>query len=168
MVYTSHNIRQQRAILTTVLIENMDAAEARASPHAYHRVAKGLIFIACLMLTILMTGCTTLQPMADNAESLRTELRSGEDVKPGDKVRVVTRDGLSRLLIVTALDKNTLKGHPEGVRTPGAIVSLPIDDIVFMEGNKVSVGKTAAYTSGFTLGTVLAGGIAILIVFATW
>jgi hypothetical protein len=146
----------------------MDAAEARASPHANHRIPKGLIFIVCLMLTVLMTGCTTLQPMADDAGSLRTELRSGEAVKPGDKVRVVTRDGLSRLLIVTALDKNTLKGRPEGVKTPGAVVSLPIDDIVFMEGNKVSVGKTAAYTSGFTVGTVLAAGIAILIVFATW
>ena len=126
------------------------------------------VVAACLILTVLMTGCTTLQPMANNAESLRTELRSGVDVKPGDKVRVVTRDGLSRLLIVTALDNNTLKGHPVGVMTSGAIVSLPIDDIVFMEGNKVSVGKTAAYTSGFTVGTVLAAGIAILIVFATW
>ena len=117
---------------------------------------------------ILIAGCTTLQPIADNAVSLHTDLRSGEAVKPGDKVRVVTRDGLSRLLIVTALDKNKLKGHPEGVETPGAVITLPIDEIVFMEGRKVSVGKTAAYTSGFTLGAVLAAGIAFIIVIATW
>lgn len=133
-----------------------------------HRITKVLLLITCVILGALMTGCTTLQPMADNAESLRTELRSGQAVKPGDKVRVVTRDGLSRLLIVTALDNNTLKGHPEGVETPGAVVTLPIDDIVFMEGKKVSVGKTAAYTSGFTVGTALAAGITFLIFLATF
>jgi hypothetical protein len=133
-----------------------------------HYITKILLLVTCVMLGALMTGCTTLQPMADNAEFLRTELRSGEAVKPGDKVRVVTRDGLSRLLIVTALDKNTLKGHPEGVETPSGVVSLPIDDIVFMEGKKISIGKTAAYTSGFTVGTVLAAGIALLILLATW
>jgi hypothetical protein len=108
-------------------------------------------------------------PIADNADTLRTELRSGEAIKPGDKVRVVTRDGLSRLLIVTAIDQNTLKGRPEGVATQGAIVTLPIDDIVFMEGKKVSAGKTAAYTIGGTVGTVLALGITLIIAFAmTW
>jgi hypothetical protein len=121
-----------------------------------------------LALMILLTGCTAMQPLADNADSLRIELRSGEAIKPGDKVRVVTRDGLSRLLIVTTLDKNTLVGHPEGVERPDAVVSLPIDDIVFMEGKKVSVGKTAAYTSGFTVGTALAAGIAFLIFLATF
>ena len=133
-----------------------------------HRITKVLLLITCVILGALMTGCTTLQPMADNAESLRTELRSGQAVKPGDKVRVVTRDGLSRLLIVTALDNNTLKGHPEGVETPSAVVSLPIDDIVFMEGKIISIGKTAAYTSGFTVGTALAAGITFLIILATF
>jgi hypothetical protein len=119
------------------------------------------------MVTFQLAGCTTLQPLAGNAESLRTELRSGEAVKPGDKVRVVTRDGLSRLLIVTALDENTLKGHPDGVETAGAVVTLPIDDIVFMEGKKISVGKTAAYTGGATVGAVATFLIAVMIFFAT-
>jgi len=116
-----------------------------------------------------MAGCTAMGPIADNAETLRTELRSGEAIKPGDKVRVVTRDGLSRLLIVTAIDQNTLKGHPEGVKMQGAVITLPIDDIVFMEGKKVSAGKTVAYTMGGTVGTVLALGITLIIAFAmTW
>ena len=125
--------------------------------------------VACLLLmvTFQLAGCTTLQPLAGNAESLRTELRSGEAVKPGDKVRVVTRDGLSRLLIVTALDENTLKGYPDGVETAGAVVTLPIDDIVFMEGKKISVGKTAAYTGGATVGAVATFLIALMIAFAT-
>jgi hypothetical protein len=127
--------------------------------------------LACLLLIVgcLMAGCTAMGPIADNAETLRTELRSGEAIKPGDKVRVVTRDGLSRLLIVTAIDQNTLKGRPEGVKMQGAVITLPIDDIVFMEGKKVSAGKTAAYTMGGTVGTVLALGITLIIAFAmTW
>ena len=78
--------------------------------------------------------------MAEDAKSLRNELRSGEAVEPGDKVRVVTRDGLSRLLIVTSVDQHYLKGHPEGVETGDAVVIITIDDIVFMEGKRVSAG----------------------------
>ena len=116
-----------------------------------------------MILTSLLAGCTTLQPMADNAETLRNELRSGEVVEPGDKVRVVSRDGLSRLLIVTSLDQYSLKGHPEGVETDDAVVTIPIDNIVFMEGKRISVGKTAAYTGGATVG-VVATVIAIVII----
>jgi hypothetical protein len=105
--------------------------------------------------------------LAGNAETLRSELRGGETVKPGDKVRVVSRDGLSRLLIVTELDQNVLKGHPEGISTAEAVVTIPIDDIVFMEGKKVSVEKTAAYAGGITVGSVLTLGIALIIAFAT-
>lgn len=119
-----------------------------------------------MILITLLSGCTTLQPMANNAETLRNELRSGEVVELGDKVRVVTRDGLSRLLIVTAIDQYTLKGHPEGVESEDAVVTLPVDDIVFMEGKKISVGKTAAYTSGATVGAVATFLIAVIIAFA--
>jgi hypothetical protein len=126
--------------------------------------------VACLLLmvTFQLAGCTTLQPMADNAETLRNELRSGEAVQPGDKVRIVSRDGLSRLLIVTALDQNTLKGHPEGVGTEDAVVTIPIDDIVFMEGKKVSVGKTAAYTGGISVGAAIGLVIALIIALSAW
>ena len=124
--------------------------------------------VACLLLmvTFQLAGCTTLQPLADNAETLRNELRTGEAINPGDKVRVVTRDGLSRLLIVTELDQYTLKGHPEGVESEDAVITLPIEDIVFMEGKKISVGKTAAYTSGVTVGAVATFLIAVIIAFA--
>jgi hypothetical protein len=143
--------------------------DCRSFPAANQGSSRTVNLMACLLLMLgcFMAGCTAMLPMADNAESLRTELRSGDAVKPGDKVRVVTRDGLSRLLIVTALDQNTLKGHPEGVERKGTVVTLPINDIVFMEGKKISVGKTAAYTSGVTVGTVLTLGIAIIIAFAT-
>lgn len=139
-------------------------------PAANHASSWAMNLMACLLLMLahIMSGCTSLQPLADNADSLRAGIRSGDVVKPGDKVRVVTRDGLSRLLIVTALDQNTLRGHPEGVHTEGAVVTLPIDDIVFMEGMKVSVGRTAAYSGGVTVGAAMALVIAVIIAFATW
>jgi hypothetical protein len=115
------------------------------------------------MVIFLLAGCTTLQPLAGNAETLRDELRSGETVTAGDKVRVVSRDGLSRLIIVTALDENTLRGHPEGVETQDVVVAIPIDDIVFMEGKKTSVGKTVVYGSGVAVGGA-AATVAIIFV----
>lgn len=127
-----------------------------------------LVGFLMMILTSLLAGCTTLQPMADNAGTLRNELRSGELVEPGDKVRVVSRDGLSRLLIVTSLDQYSLKGHPEGVETEDAVVTVPIDDIVFMEGKRVSVGKTAAYTGGVTVGAAAALLFAAVIILLTW
>ena len=145
------------------------ASGIRSFQAANQRNRRSVNLVACLLLAVtsLLVGCTTLQPMAGNAETLRNELRSGEAVKPGDKVRVVTRDGLSRLLIVTALDQKALKGHPKGVGTGDAVVTIPIDDIVFMEGKKVSVGKTAAYTGGISVGAALALVIAFFVVFST-
>lgn len=115
---------------------------------AYPRNLRPLVLVACLMLGSLMAGCTTLQPMADNAESLHSELRGGEAIKPGDRVSVVTRDGLTRLLVVTELDQDFLKGHPEGEGLEAAVITIPIDDIVYMEGEKFSAGKTTARTTG--------------------
>ena len=151
------------------LPQRAGATGIRALPTGKPRSSRTVNLAAylLLMLASLLAGCTTLQPMADNAESLRNDLRGGEGVKPGDKVRVVTRDGLSRLLIVTALDQNSLTGHPEGAGMEAAVIALPIDDIVFMEGERVSVGKTAAYTGGATLGTVITLIIAFIIAFAT-
>ena len=147
----------------------VDSAFIRSFSTAYQRSSQAVNLVGCMMMIIsLLSGCTTLQPMAEDAESLRNELRSGEVVEPGDKVRVVTRDGLSRLLIVTSLDQFFLKGHPEGVETVDAVVSIPIDDIVFMEGKRVSAEKTVAYTGGVTVGAAAALVIAFMIFLFTF
>jgi hypothetical protein len=118
------------------------------SPGTYLRNHEMLTLVVCLLLGLLVTGCTTLQPMANNAETLHEGLRGGEMIKPGDRVSVVTRDGLTRLLIVTELDEYVLKGHPEGAEMEGVVIAIPIDDIVYMDGEKFSVGKTTARTLG--------------------
>jgi len=168
-VPTKINGNERVRICKMMSTKRADADGIRSIPAANQRSRQTVNLVLCLLLmvTILMAGCTTLQPMAGNAETLRSELRGGEAVKPGDKVRVVSRDGLSRMLIVTALDQNVLKGHPEGISTAEAVVTIPIDDIVFMEGKQVSVGKTAAYAGGITVGAALTMGIAVIIAFAT-
>jgi hypothetical protein len=145
------------------------AGDIHLLPAANHRSNRSVKLVACLVLMVnsLLAGCTSLQPLADNADTLRNELRSEDIVEPGDKVRVVTRDGLSRLLIVTSLDQDILKGHPEGIEKKDAVVEIPIDDIVFMEGKKISVGKTAAYTGGATVGAAAALVIAVIIAIIT-
>jgi hypothetical protein len=150
--------------------KRVDSAFIRTFPAAHQRSSQTVNLVGCLMMIFisLLSGCTTLQPMAEDAESLRNDLRSGEVVESGDKVRVVTRDGLSRLLIVTSLDQYFLKGHPEGVETVDAVVSIPIDDIVFMEGKRVSAGKTVAYTGGVTVGAAAALVIAFMIFLFTF
>jgi hypothetical protein len=145
------------------------AACLRSFPAKNQRRHQTANLVGCLMMILssLLAGCTTLKPMAENAEILRNELRGGEVVELGDKVCVVTRDGLSRLLIVTELNHNTMKGHPEGVETESLVVTIPFDDIVYMEGKQISVGKTAAYSGGIGVGAVAALFIAVMIALAT-
>jgi hypothetical protein len=102
--------------------------------------------------------------MADNAETLRDGLRGGQMVRPGDRVSVVTRDGLTRLLIVTELDENVLKGHPEGAGLEDAVIAIQIDDIVYMDGKRFSAGKTGARTLGSVVALLLT--LAVLFVAA--
>jgi len=119
---------------------------------ARHRL---LLLLVYLLAGLPVAGCTTLQPVADNAVTLRDELRAGRIAKPGDRVSVVTRDGLTRQLIVIGIDRNTLEGRPADTDQKAAIVAIPIDDIVYMDGERFSAGKTAARTVG--------GGVALLI-----
>lgn len=129
------------------------------------RLAGSVLIV--LVLAAFGAACTYLKPVAEDSETLQQEIRSGQAVEQGDRVRVVTRDGVSRRLHVVSVQGDALTGYldtrpvapvrtevpgeeqPEKVRGP--LVEIPVADIVLLEKETLSKGKTAATAGGVTL-----------------
>jgi hypothetical protein len=101
-----------------------------------------------LLLVAVLTGCTNLQPVAMDPGTLQEKIRDGTAMHEGDTVRVVTRDGVSHLLVVTAVEENTLRGQAQGTKKGAVVIEIPVDDILLLEKEKVNAGETAAGSIG--------------------
>ena len=126
--------------------------------------------IRLLIISIFLTGCTHFKPVEMNSKTLQDNIRNGELIKEGDRVRVITKDGSSHTLTVTAISEHVLKGELEGTGTPGTwtgsedgideedyeedpgteptVIEILIDDIVLVEEEKISAGKTTLAVGG--------------------
>jgi len=121
--------------------------------------------IRLLIISIFLTGCTHLKPVEMNSKTLQDNIRNGELIEEGDRVRVITKDGSSHILTVTAISERVLKGDLEGTGAPGTwtgsedgvymevpaeptVIEILIDDIVLVEEEKISEGKTILAVGG--------------------
>jgi len=142
---------------------DQESACSRAVRLGRQRCASGIILLG---LSLFLAACTYLSPISEDAKTLQEQIRTGEAVQQGNRVRVVTRDGVSHRLIVVSVEDDVLKGQLNTIPTqyqndePGAqepeqkkepLVEIPIGDIVLVEKEKVSAGKTAAVTGGVLL-----------------
>jgi len=120
--------------------------------------------IRLLIISIFLTGCTHFKPVEMNGNTLQDKLRNGELIEEGDCVRVITKDGSSHILTVTAINEHVLKGELEGTGIPSTrtedgmymedpareptVIEILIDDIVLVEEEKISAGKTTLAAGG--------------------
>lgn len=88
---------------------------------------------------MLAGGCTTVKTKQLPPEALQAQIRSGAIVEAGDKVAVVTRDGEEHTFKVSAVGTDAIAGALEG----GGNVTVPIDDVLSLRVEEVSVGRTA-------------------------
>jgi hypothetical protein len=100
----------------------------------------------CVLLVV--AGCTTLQPVDAPREEVQRRIASESLLKPGDKVRLVTNDGLAHDLTVTNVDS------ARGV-VAGADQSIPIADIASVEKRRFSALKTSLLAAGAFVGVGL-------------
>ena len=70
---------------------------------------------------------------------LHQQIRTGELVSIGDKVLIITSDGLERRTVVSAVDEDSIHGES---------VQISIDDIRAIEVRKFSAGKTTLVVVG--------------------
>ena len=142
---------------------NQESACSGAVRLGRQRYSTGIMLLG---LSLFLAACTYLSPISEDAKTLQEQIRTGEAVQQGNRVRVVTHDGVSHRLIVVSVEGDVLKGKLNIMPTyyetdePGAqepeqkkepLVEIPIGDIVLVEKEKVSAGKTAAVTGGVLL-----------------
>jgi hypothetical protein len=116
--------------------------------------------ISLLLLVTVLAGCTNLRPVAMDTNTLQGKIRDGTAVNEGETVRVVTRDGVSHLLVVTAVEGNTLRGDAHGARPGAIVIEIPVDDILLLEKEKVNAVDTAVSSVGVAA-IVLGAGVII-------
>jgi len=147
--------------------------------------------IRLLIISIFLTGCTHLKPVEMNSKTLQDNIRKGELIEEGDRVRVITKDGSSHILTVTAVSEHVLKGELKGTGTPGTwtvsedgmdeedyeedpgteptVIEILIDDIVLVEEEKITAGKTTlAVGGGLGVIAIIAAVIIFFGLFQPW
>jgi len=95
--------------------------------------------LALLLIACSLSGCTTWRPVPSEPKSISTVLR------PGDELRLTTRDSRVRELTVREITGLSISGEQEQV---------PLSDIARMERREFSPGKTAGLVGG-VLGTAI-------------
>jgi hypothetical protein len=106
-------------------------------------------FILMTML-IISAGCTTLRPIEGTPTDLRQRISSGELLKPGDRVAIVTTDDKSHRFAITGINAGLIEGKTD---------SVPIDQVATLQKRKFSAGKTAALVGGLAVGAFVGLGI---------
>ncbi|MDE0422135.1 MAG: hypothetical protein OXK76_14790 [Gammaproteobacteria bacterium] len=78
------------------------------------------------MAAVLSTGCTSLQTSPLSPDALRSGIRAGKLIEPGEDVWITTVDGREHAFKVTALDANSVRGELLG----GEPVNVAVADVV--------------------------------------
>jgi len=106
-----------------------------------------------LLCAAIGSACTTLRPVQVATDEAQQALASGQLLKPGDKVRVITRDGKAHEFAITAIDTadGTVKGPADSVR---------VADIVTVEKREPALGKTLGLVLGIVGGLQLGAAAA--------
>jgi hypothetical protein len=105
-----------------------------------------------LGMIICLIGCTTLQPISGNRATLPQRLASGEVLKPGDKVDILTKDGKTHSLSVKSVSANAIEGEKESIST---------DQVALIQKRTLNVEATALAVG---LGVVVAAAVVVVAV----
>ena len=104
-----------------------------------------------ILVTVSLLGCTSMQPIEAQPETLHQQIRHEDLIQVGDKIGIFTQDEKEHRFIVTGIDSDAIYG---------ADVTIPIDSVVAVQTREVSIGKTGLLTGG-VLGVWLLIRIAI-------
>ena len=105
-----------------------------------------------LGLIICLIGCTTLQPVTGNPDTLQQRIASGQLLKRGDDVIIRTTDGRTHVFSVRSVSASTIDGKNE---------SISIDQVALVQKRKLNVGETALAVG---LGVVVVAAVVVVAV----
>ncbi len=101
---------------------------------------------------LILSGCTSMQP-------LQLQGHFPDDIHVGDQLEVITRDGKTTELKVTAVGADRLSGTTPG----GATQEIAASAIASIQRREASKGKTVALGLGVAALAVLAAGAVVLL-----
>ena len=104
--------------------------------------------LVVLAMVIGCAGCTTLRPVAGTPEELRARINSGQLLKPGERVNIVTADQNVHRFVVTGVANGVIAGRTD---------SVPVGQVVALEKPAPDTGKTVQLVGGILLGVILIG-----------
>ena len=99
-----------------------------------------------LTAALLIAGCTSMQPIDGSPADLRLHINSGELLKTGDRVLIVTTDRKTHRFTVKSAGAGRIDGAPE---------SIPVEQISALKKRQFSRGKTIALVGGLLGGAAL-------------
>jgi hypothetical protein len=106
--------------------------------------------VVYVLIVLLSAGCTTLRPISGSPGELQQRINSGELLKAGDRVEIVTSDGNTHRIVVTKVADGRIEGSND---------SIGVDRVVSVQKRELSGGKTWALIGGVALGVLLGIGI---------
>jgi hypothetical protein len=99
-----------------------------------------------LTVALLIAGCTSMQPIDGSPADLRLRINSGELLKTGDRVLIVTTDGTTHRFTVKSAGAGRIDGASESIR---------LEQISALKKRQFSRGKTIALVGGLLGGASL-------------
>jgi hypothetical protein len=110
---------------------------------SYHAEEDKMKILASLtFIAFILTGCTTLRPVESSQSTVQQRISSGDLVKPGDRVKIITTDENQYEIKVVSVADGYIKGED---------VEVPIKNISLVEKRKLSIGKTSLLGGGLFL-----------------
>jgi hypothetical protein len=100
-------------------------------------------------ISLLCVACTTLRPVEAPREELQRRILTAGLLETGDRVRLITNDGMQHELRVASVDVGAglVRGEDQVVR---------IDEIEALDKREVSALRTAALAAGLYFGFLFA------------
>lgn len=114
------------------------------------------------VITFLLAGCVSHQPVESKYETIRTELQ------PGDRVKVTLSSGEEFSLKVTELREMEIVGDTSTDITRGRIVTVPLADIQELVRVDREHGKELALIGGSFAGVVALAFLTAAALFASF
>ena len=108
--------------------------------------------LTVLVLIHCLVGCTMLRPVTGNLSELQQRIASGEVLKRGDHVVILTKDGRTQEFKVVSVSDRSIDGKHE---------LIPIDQVASVQKRELNVGKTALVVGLIVVGVGLIVVLAI-------
>jgi hypothetical protein len=102
-----------------------DSCQERSAGFCHGR--RMIKWLTACILMIAVAGCTSMRPIDGSPAELRQFINSGDLLKPGDRIRVVTADDKTHWFAITRLEAGLIVGPTE---------SIPVDQVVSLEVEK--------------------------------